>query len=55
MTNHFSKKIKLHYSMKLKALITAIIFIILESNQIQAQTKGLTNFMEIVKWVRIFV
>ena len=30
--------------MKLKALITIFIFIILESNQIQAQTKGLSNF-----------
>ena len=30
--------------MKLKALITAIIFIILESTQLLAQTKGLSNF-----------
>ena len=30
--------------MKLKALITALIFIILESTQLLAQTKGLSNF-----------
>jgi hypothetical protein len=30
--------------MKLKALINALILIILESNQIHAQTKGLSNF-----------
>jgi hypothetical protein len=30
--------------MKLKALITALIFIILESTHLLAQTKGLSNF-----------
>jgi len=30
--------------MKLKALITALFFVILESGQLQAQTKGLSNF-----------
>jgi hypothetical protein len=30
--------------MKLKALITALIFIILENSQLNAQTKGLSNF-----------
>ena len=30
--------------MKLKALITVLVFIILESTQLPAQTKGLSNF-----------
>jgi hypothetical protein len=41
MTYHFFQKLKI---MKLKLLITLLIFIILESTQLLAQTKGLSNF-----------